>query len=574
MADLGLAAANGLAFLLCVIFLGYVSLIFVPFLRHRPSTPGDEHTLQWHFLVPCRDEEAVIERTVSGLLDSFPSAHVWAVDDASEDATLAILRRLEQQSPRVHVVARTAPQARQGKGAALNAGWRVIDAAIPPTQPRDLVAVSVVDADAVLDPQALALISGPLFFGDPDVGAVQILVRVRPDPFRAADDQPSIPRRSRLLIALQDLEFTGPIAAMQMLRSNTGSVAMGGNGQFTRLSVLNRVAEQHGTPWHGALLEDFELGLHVLLAGSRTAYCHDTYVIQEGVPTSRGLLRQRSRWAQGSMQCLRYLRDVLHTPHLSSGGTLEIAYFLFSPWVQLVGGVVYATLFSSAAYYAASDPLGVGHWWGGGAWGILPLFVLFGLSPFMLWAHMYRSRVRPELRLWQAMGLGLANSGYVYFHQAATWWAFYRVMTARTDWKKTVRYSLPQHAAAPSLPMPAPVSAIRAPAEAFARLRAGSTDPVPLAAAPADRTGSPALLRLRQQSSTAAWSTSYGVARRSDRAIAGLRTAPPGQRARDSDSVPTNQDNALWCAPDCPPASPPDRSSDIYRSPQPATASH
>jgi cellulose synthase/poly-beta-1,6-N-acetylglucosamine synthase-like glycosyltransferase len=571
LADLGLAAANGLAFLLCVLFLGYVSLIFIPFLRHRPRQGGDEHTLQWHFLVPCRDEEAVIERTVCGLLESFPSAHVWAVDDASEDATLAILRRLELQSPRVHVVARTAPCARQGKGAALNAGWRVIDAAIPPTQPRDLVAVSVVDADAVLDPQALALISGPSYFGDPGVGAVQIQVRIRPDPFRAVDDQPSIPRRSRLLIALQDVEFTGPIAAMQMLRSRTGSVAMGGNGQFTRLSVLNRVAEQHGTPWHGALLEDFELGLHVLLAGSRTGYCHNTFVVQEGVPTARALLRQRSRWAQGSMQCLRYLRDVLQTSHLSSGGTLEIAYFLFSPWVQLVGGVVYATLFSSAAYYAATDPLGVGHWWGGGAWGILPLFLLFGLSPFMLWAFMYRSRVRPDLSLWQATGLGLVNAVYVYFHQAATWWAFYRVMTARTDWKKTVRYSLPQ--AVDSLPVRSGPAA-RPQAEAFARLRASSDQPARLTGAAAeDSLGTSALVRLRQHPADATWSSWNGMATHSDRAIAGLRAAQPGRMIPAHDNLHTNQDNALWYAP-ATPAGPPDRSSDARRLPPPVTARH
>lgn len=451
-----------------MLFLGYVALIFLPFLRHRPAEAGDADTLQWHFLVPCRDEQSVITRTVQGLLSSFPAAHVWVVDDASEDATLAILRELERRHRRVHVIARRHPDARVGKGAALNAGWRAIEAALPVGQPRHLVVVSVVDADAFLDPRALAMISGPAYFADPAVGAVQVQVRIRPDPFRAAHDQPAIPARQRLLIALQDLEFSGPIAAIQMLRGITGSVAMGGNGQFTRLSVLNQVADEHGTPWHGALLEDFELGLHVLLAGHRTAYCHETYVVQEGVPDAAGLLRQRCRWAQGSMQCLQYLRGVLRTQHLSAGGMLEIGYFLFSPWVQLVGGVVYATMFSCGAYYALTDPLGVGHWWGGGAWGLLPLYLLFGLLPFVAWALLYRTRARPELRLWQAVGLGLLNAGYVYLHQAATWWAFYRVMTARSDWKKTIRYSTT------GAPLPVPLgrrSAAMASDAALARLR-------------------------------------------------------------------------------------------------------
>lgn len=570
MADLGFAAANGLAFLLCVLFLGYVSLIFVPYFRHRPTAAGNQHLFQWHFLVPCMDEQAVVEKTVRGLLASFPAAHVWAVDDASEDTTLAILRRLERQDSRVHIVARTAPEARQGKGAALNAGWRAIDEALPAGQPRERVLISVVDADAVLDTDALAMVAGPTFFGDPEVGAVQIQVRVRPDPFRPMNDQPSIPRRQRLLIALQDLEFTGPIAAMQMLRSKTGSVAMGGNGQFTRLSVLNDVADRHGTPWHGALLEDFELGLHVLLAGSRTAYCHDTSVIQEGVPRVVPLVRQRSRWAQGSMQCLSYLREILRTRHLTAGGTLEIAYFLFSPWVQLVGGVVYATLFSSAAYYAFTDPLGVGHWWGGGAWGLVPLFLLFGVSPFLIWAFMYRSRVRPELSLWRALGLGLVNALYVYFHQAATWWAFYRVMTARTDWKKTVRYS--QHAVDAALDLLFRPPA-RPPGEALARLR-GSRGPAPSrprSATSAAVASQSSLARLRRATVTPLQSP---VTQRDEKALRGLRGASPSPMSVVFAGVHKPQVDALRYDPLSPPAPPVPWVPDAVRGSEPVTASH
>lgn len=568
MAELGFAAANGLAFLLCVMFLGYVSLIFVPYFRHRPSVPGDEHRFQWHFLVPCMDEQSVVEKTVRGLLDTFPAAHVWAVDDASEDATLAILRRLERQESRVHIVARTAPEARQGKGAALNAGWRAIDEALPAALPRELVMVSVVDADAVLDAAALAMVAGPTFFGDPAVGAVQIQVRVRPDPFRAIDDQPSIPRRQRLLIALQDLEFTGPIAAMQMLRSKTGSVAMGGNGQFTRLSVLNEVADRHGTPWHGALLEDFELGLHVLLAGSRTAYCHDTSVVQEGVPRVKALVRQRSRWAQGSMQCLSYLREILRTRHLTASGTLEIAYFLFSPWVQLVGGVVYATLFSSAAYYATTDPQGVGDWWGGGAWGVVPLFLLFGISPFLIWAFTYRSRVRPDLSFWRALGLGLVNALYVYFHQAATWWAFYRVMSARTDWKKTVRYSQQAVDAALELLFRPPA---RPSSEALSRLRGARDSAFRTRSATTGSTAPAALIRLRRDDVTA---HDPPITQREEIALAGLRGASPLPGSAVFVGVHKTRVDALRYGPVSPPAPAVPRVPDAVRGSETVTASH
>ena len=179
------------------------------------------------------------------------------------------------------------------------------------------------------------MVAGTPYFGDGRVGAVQVQVRVAGASARAGGEPT---RFSRLLVRLQDMEFTSVIAAMQTLRRHLGSVGMGGNGQFTRLAVLDRIAAEHGTPWHGALLEDFELGLHVLLGGSRTEYCHDTWVVQEGLPSLRLLIRQRSRWAQGSMQCIRYLGAVLRSPRISTGAALEIAYFLFMPWLQLVGG--------------------------------------------------------------------------------------------------------------------------------------------------------------------------------------------------------------------------------------------
>ena len=59
------------------------------------------------------------------------------------------------------------------------------------------------------------------------------------------------------------------------------------------------------------LLEDYELGLHVLLAGYRNRYLHDAHVAQEALPGARRLLTQRTRWVQGNLQCLRYLPAIL-----------------------------------------------------------------------------------------------------------------------------------------------------------------------------------------------------------------------------------------------------------------------
>jgi 1,2-diacylglycerol 3-beta-glucosyltransferase len=48
------------------------------------------------------------------------------------------------------------------------------------------------------------------------------------------------------LVRLQDLEFPVPISAIQVTRRLTRSVGLGGNGQFSRLSALDVMADQDG----------------------------------------------------------------------------------------------------------------------------------------------------------------------------------------------------------------------------------------------------------------------------------------------------------------------------------------
>jgi len=438
------AALNATAFLFCATFMAYVVLIVVPFGRRRPAQPGDAGTFCWHFVIPCLDEQAVIVTTVRRLLRSFPTAHLWCVDDASSDGTARTLGRLTRRHRRVHLVSRHLPDARRGKGAALNAGWEALRASVPADVDPCQVIVGIVDADGRLDPRCLEMIAGPSFFGSADVGAVQVKVRVT-----ASHDEAAIDHRpkgfARLLVRLQDVEFACVIAAMQTLRRHVGTVGMGGNGQFTRLSVLETIAAGHGTPWHGALLEDFELGLHILLCGSRTEYCHDTWVLQEGLPTARQLVRQRSRWAQGSMQCFRYLKPILRSPQISTAGAVEIAYFLFLPWLQLVGSVIYVLCAVIVVGYALTFPGGMGAWLAGGAWAIVPLFVCFGLGPFVIWGPVYRATARREMSIPMSIALGVANWLYLGVHYVSIWWAFVRVVRTRHDWKKSTRLATAAH---------------------------------------------------------------------------------------------------------------------------------
>lgn len=447
------------ALVLSILFLSYVATILVPYLTRRPDPAGDATVFSWHLILPCLNEEVVIARTVARLRADHPAVHLWCIDDDSDDATGAILADLAAADRHVHVVSRRAPHAREGKGAALNAAWQRLSGWLavhePHRDPREVI-VGVVDADGRLAPNALDVIAGAGGFGDPEIGAVQVQVRMMnrglagPD----ADDPAASTRIGRLLVTLQDLEFRTVIAAMQHLRHRMGSAGMGGNGQFSRLAVLNEIAAENRTPWHGALLEDFELGLHVLLAGWGNRYCDDTWVAQEALPRIGPLIRQRARWAQGGMQCAKYFRTVLLSPAVRTPSALEISYFLLIPWTQLIGTIVYALAMLIVGYWALTSPTGIGGWFASGAWGLIPLTLTFGLGPLVSWGLVYRARCEPWLSRRAAIGLGLAYWLYSYLMLASVWRGFWRILRARDGWAKTNRVlALPDTASDPELPV-------------------------------------------------------------------------------------------------------------------------
>ncbi len=67
--------------------------------RRRPAEQGDAAAWDWHFFVPCRDEEAVIATTVDRLRGDFPASYVWVIDDASDDRTGRSSRPSRRRTP-------------------------------------------------------------------------------------------------------------------------------------------------------------------------------------------------------------------------------------------------------------------------------------------------------------------------------------------------------------------------------------------------------------------------------------------------------------------------------------------
>lgn len=431
---------SSLTTLLLVVFLAYVAMILVPFLKYPSSPIGDPASFDFHIFVPCRDEATVIEATIRRARSDFPDAHLWVIDDDSDDDTATIASGFAEEDDHVHLLRRRRPDARTGKGDALNAAYLELDRWLPADGPRDRVIVTVVDADGELAPNALAVCASDEVFGDDHVGAVQVAVWMK-----NRDDQQPFPERGRVrnafarwLLRMQDIEFRTVIAAMQSLRARTGTVGLGGNGQFTRLSTLDAIADHYGEPWHGALLEDYELGLHVLLSGYTIKHVYDTHVSQEALPSMRRLLTQRTRWAQGNIQCVRYLPDIFKSRYFDASGLLEAAYYLFLPFVQVIGFVTFSVVYLGMMQSWIFDPVYRANFTGVFGW-LLLLSILFGVAPFALWGPVYKLRCEPQLTWPQALLYGVGLWLYVYYCYISIARAFGRVLLGRNGWSKTRR---------------------------------------------------------------------------------------------------------------------------------------
>jgi 1,2-diacylglycerol 3-beta-glucosyltransferase len=436
---------QALALMLSVTFLTYVVVIVVPYLRRKPLPTGDPAAFTWHFLIPCRDEEAVIPDTLAYLRSSFPAVHLWVIDDASEDATAALIQARATVDPMVHLVRRRRPDARVGKGEALNAAYRALDQWLQRlaggSGERAAQLVCVLDADGRPAPNLLEVCAGPSLFGDPRVGAVQVDVWMVNRDERVPDPRRGRARNlyARTLVRMQDLEFRAAIAAIQLARRASGTVGMGGNGQLARLSALDSVCTQPGRPWGGSLLEDFELGIQLIMAGHRTEFTLDTYVEQEGLWSLRRLLAQRTRWGQGTMQCIRYLPEVWNSRHVTGLGALEVLYYLAQPWLQLFGSLLYPIPFVVLMSRFLHDPAGMWGWSAGGGWILFAVYAAFGTLPFVLWGPIYWRRCERGAGLLRSLGWGLAYSLYIYLFYVTSWRAALRILWGRNGWAKTRR---------------------------------------------------------------------------------------------------------------------------------------
>jgi len=343
------------AFLIILSMLVWTSVLFVR--GHRADRKmveeGGENDFEWIFMVPALNEEVTIRDSIDRLEQiELDRKRIVVINDGSDDGTGEILAGIN--NPDLVVIERKAPEARQGKAAALNFAFRQVVRQFSPDPGKTIFCI--VDADGRISAESPGFVAS--HFQDPQVGGVQSLVRIY--------------NRGTVLTWFQDVEFSIYGRLFQAGRNKWGTAGMGGNGQYNRLAALTSIDTSGGSgpepglraasegPWRDRLTEDQDLGLRLLLAGWHSRQDNRASVDQQGLPNLGKLFKQRTRWSQGNLQAMRLIKPIARSDIYLPARIEQITYLLMPIFQGIVGVSLVASVFLFAT---GTDLIGGSGWW-------------------------------------------------------------------------------------------------------------------------------------------------------------------------------------------------------------------
>jgi len=326
----------------------------------------ESHRLSWvkdapmtppiTIIVPAHNEEASIRVAIRNLLElDYPELEIIVVNDGSEDRTLEELREefcLRRVRAVYIPVTKSAPvrglyrsdvdsrlvvvdkQSAGSKADAVNAG---LNAATSPY-------VCIVDADSVLERDALLRIMVPVLEDPKRVVAVGGIVRVLngSELENGQLQRVRLPRKS--LEAIQVIEYLRAflIGREAWAQGNMLMIIAGAFGVF-RTDLVRGIGGYRAN----SMGEDLDLvaRLHRHLREKAVDYeirfVPDPMCWTEAPSDLRSLGRQRARWQKGLLDVLWPNRDMLFRPRYGRIGCLALPYLwlfeLFAPVMETVG---------------------------------------------------------------------------------------------------------------------------------------------------------------------------------------------------------------------------------------------
>jgi peptidoglycan/xylan/chitin deacetylase (PgdA/CDA1 family)/spore germination protein YaaH/GT2 family glycosyltransferase len=263
--------------------------------RSNPTSPGTSPAAlpTISVLVPAHNEAAVIDRTIESLLALTPAPlEIIVIDDGSTDGTAAIASRYP---------VRVLRQTQAGKAHALNRGLTEASGDV----------ILTMDADTIVATDLLRHMLS--HFNEPTVVAVAGNVKVG--------------NRKGLLPRLQALEYIVSLNLDRRAQAFMGTITVvpGAAGAFRR-SALNAIG---GYPTD-TLVEDADLTMALLRAGGKIRYESKAIAYTEAPQTFTDVLRQRRRWAYGTVQVAAKHRTALTDGRSGRAGIVALPWLVLS----------------------------------------------------------------------------------------------------------------------------------------------------------------------------------------------------------------------------------------------------
>ena len=420
---------------------------FQSYLRRRRFAAYDETFAEplapgISILMPAHNESAGIVESVRAMTAvRYPDFEVVVIDDGSRDDTVARMVEAFDMVPTPVVVPSDIPTrgrlletyvSRQGshnvllvckenggKADALNAG---VNAARKPL-------VCMVDADSILDPDALLHVSQP-FADDPErVLASGGVVRIANGSTIRRGRVVDVRMPSRWLPRVQVVEYLRAFMIGRSGWSRLGGLLIisGAFGLFRR-----DVVTELGGLSPDCIGEDAELvvRLHRWLGDNdvegRVVFVSEPVAWTEAPETAAVLARQRRRWHRGLTEILTLHRAMILRPRYGVVGMVSLPWFvvfeLLAPFVEVFGLAYLAVMLVLLAGQASG-------WLGGGladpdmVWILLTVSVLYAtvlslvaLLVEQLSYRKYRGMRDLLVSIWAALE---ENFGY---RQLNAWW--------------------------------------------------------------------------------------------------------------------------------------------------------
>ncbi len=312
--------------------------IYAEFSGHMEPPEGEEvapfvNNSFVSVIIPAYNEARVIENSIRRVLTSVGVAlEVIVIDDGSKDDTSAIVAAAFADDPRVRLIT----QANTGKATAVNNGIAAAKGEI----------IIALDADTQFEPETIARLVR--WFLRPEIGAVAGNAKVG--------------NRFNWVTKWQGVEY---VTAQNLERSALAMfgammVVPGAVGAWRR-SALTEVG---GYP-HNTLAEDQDLTIAIQRKGWKVAYDQDAVAWTEAPESFGALMKQRFRWAFGTLQCLWKHQSIIRSGKpkgiafigIPQAWVFQILFSVISPLIDfaLIVNIIATIIQVSQHGWAQSD---------------------------------------------------------------------------------------------------------------------------------------------------------------------------------------------------------------------------